>query len=287
MAYCPRCGVEIEDRLDRCPLCDTPIPLEARDDTDSPPDYPEDVILPKSMYRPLTDNQRSRLLKGLLGLLVVFPIAVTIFLDIAITGSITWSFYVVVPIVGAGIVATLFIRYPRRPFIAVTGTLVTLLVIEIVLDAWITGRAIGRSPELPYFIVGIVAVEAFLIFIRRGGRSVRQIIAFILIDASFLVCAVDLLVSRRLSWSLIVVAALLPVVVFVLYLIRVKKRGMNVAGFLFIDAAAMLLLIDLAVDGAFSWSLVTTLVLIPIAVAFYTLHVALFNDTDWRKALHL
>jgi hypothetical protein len=79
----------------------------------------------------------------------------------------------------------------------------------------------------------------------------------------------------------------LAAVVYIGYFSRVRRRGLNVAGFLFLELTVFLGILDFVISGTISWSGVTGLVFVPIAIVLYTMHIALFNDTDWRKALHL
>jgi hypothetical protein len=287
MPYCPRCGVEVEDRLEACPLCDTPIPKEVRQDPPAPADYPKDVIPPKPLYRKLTEGQKHFLIASLIAFLGLFPIAITLGIDLLNNSSVTWSYYVMVPLIGGGVVAWLFYRYGKRPLISVSAMLLIILMVQMLIGYRLRPDDFFRSPEIPYFLVSFAAVEIFLIFIARKRPGVLQLLAFIFFDAALLVGAINLLVSRQLTWALVVISALLPVSAYLIYLRKVKRKGLNIVGFLFVVLTIMLLAIDWTISGGFSWSLVTSLIFLAIAAVFYILHIGLFNDTDWKKALHL
>lgn len=287
MAYCPRCGVEIEDRLEACPLCDTAIPAEVREHPETPAEYPGDVLLPRPLYRKLTDRQKKILVASLIIFLGVFPIALTAGIDLVRNGAVTWSYYVMVPVLGAAAIAWLFVHYGRKPVVSVTAMMLIILVVQLLIGNRNNPAGFINSPELPYFLASFAAVELFLIYITRRRPGVFQLLAFILFDAAVLVGAIDLILTHTLSWSPVVIASILPVSVYLVYLKKAKKKGLNLAGFFFLDLTAMLLAINYASAGRLNWSLVTTLIFVTIAAIFYILHVALFNDTDWKKALHL
>lgn len=287
MPYCPRCGVEVEDRLEACPLCDTPIPEEVRENPAAPADYPEDVVPPKPLYKRLSERQKHFLIASLIGFVGLFPIAITIGIDLFRNGGVTWSYYVTVPLIGSGIIAWLFVRYGKKPLISVTAMLVVILMVQMLIGYRLHPADFFRSPELPYFLVSFAAIEMFLIFLSRRKPGVLQLLAFIFFDAALLVGAINLLVSREFSWSPVVISALLPVSIYLLYIRRVKRKGLNIVGFLFLDLTVMLLALDRTTSGGFGWSLVTSLIFLTIAAVFYVLHIGLFNDTDWKKALHL
>lgn len=297
MAYCPRCGVEVEDRLDACPLCGTTIPEEVRASEAAVSEYPADVIPPRSMYRPLTGAQRRGLFRGAVGFLALFPVALTSFLDLTRNGVITWSYFVIVPVVATAFIAWLFYRFGRNPLISVTGSFLTVIAVYLLILLRISASV---SPMLPIFIVAFLAAESFLLFLVVRRRPVPGIITFAAVDISFLVVALEMLLRSTENfssfsiasgeggwWSGIVAAVLIPIAAYSTYLRRVRRKGLNLGGFFFLDLTVMLWAVDLMTGGGMGWSWITALIFVPVAVIFYVLHVSLFNDTDWKKALHL
>ena len=287
MAYCPRCGVEVEDRLENCPLCDTRIPDEVRVHPDQAMDYPEDVFPANPIYKTLSSGQKRSLTALLIAFLAFFPIILTAGLDFAGGGSISWSYFVIVPVLGAALIAWFSFRLFRRPFLLVTGIILVLLAVQILIELRLEGARFLSSPVLPFSVVVFVCVEAALFYSTRRRRPVVQILSVILFMIVVLNGAIDFLVSWSLSWSLVVASSLLPVVLYLVYLRRVRQKGLNLAGFFFIDLTLMMLCLDLSISGRIGWSAVTGLIFMTIAVLFYVLHIVLFNDIDWRKALHL
>jgi hypothetical protein len=287
MPYCPRCGVEVEQRLDRCPLCDTAIPKDVREHPEEPGEYPEDVIPPKPLYRELTRRQKRVLATSLIIFLGLFPIAITLGIDLFQHGSVTWSYYVLVPVLGAALIAWFFFRFGNRPVISVTAMMIIILAIQLLIGLKSSSSRSGYSMIIPFFIASFIAVEMLLLYITYKRPKVLQLLDAILLDVSFFVCALDLIISSTLGWSLIVISCTLPVSLFFVYVIHAKKHGLNMAGFFFLDLTLMMLAIDLSTSGRISWSIVTTTIFVVIAALFYVLHIVLFNDTDWKKALHL
>lgn len=313
MAYCPRCGVQVEDRLDRCPLCDTSIPKEVRNDP-AESTYPNDIVPPKEMYRPLTERQKRRLFRGIVAFFALFPITLTVLLDLYRNGTVTWSYYVVIPVAATATIGWLFFRFGTRPLISVNGMMIVVVGVMALLNPSGVLRLF-----VPYILLIAVATEILLVYIvvwHPTGWGV--VIASTIVLALFLV-GIDITVWLQITagtptgaaaggappagdffesaagwyttsfggWSLIVAAVLVPIAIYTGYLRFSRRRGLNVAGFFFLDLTVMLLGIDLADGGGVGWSAVNALIFVPIAIIFYALHVALFNDTDWRKALHL
>ena len=290
MPYCPRCGVEVEERLDACPLCDTRIPEEVRQRPEKPVEpsrYPEDVIPPTPMYRTMSTRQRRILTVALIIFMGVFPILLTGGIDMARNGGVTWSYYVAIPVVGAALMVWLFVRFGRRPIVSVTAAMLILMVIQLLIaDRSDPGRFFV-SQEFPFFVAVFALVELFLVYRVFRRPPLLRLVAFGLTEIALFLGAVNAIVSGSLSWSLITAACILPVPIYLVYLDRVKRKGLNMAGFLFLDLTIMTTGIDLAVDGGAGWSLITSLIFLTLTALFYILHVTLFDDTDWKKALHL
>jgi hypothetical protein len=287
MPYCPRCGVEIEMRLEACPLCGTAIPGEVRDGPPEPADYPDDVIPPQRMYKTLDQRQKKLFATLMVCFLGLFPIAYTLGMDLIRNGHISWSFFVAIPVVGAALLSLVFMRLGHHPFIAVTVALILLGAVSLLLIARaLPDRRLGRH-LLPYYSAVFFALESALAYIVFRRPSWLRLVIVLLILGTGLTVAVDIIATDRPDWSFITAAATLPASFFFFYLDRVRRKGINLAGFLCFDLAVMLAALNYAISGGIGWSSVTALILGTVGVLFYILHVSLFNGTDWKKALHL
>jgi hypothetical protein len=95
MAYCVKCGVELQDKAEVCPLCQTPVMLppsmrEEMSDGDSGLLYPD--RLPRGMRRK-NDLIPSGPVVLLVSILLLIPFLVTFYTDWKANGRISWSFY--------------------------------------------------------------------------------------------------------------------------------------------------------------------------------------------------
>ena len=287
MPYCPRCGVEIEMRLEACPLCGTAIPGEVRDGPPEPADYPGDVIPPQRMYKTLDRRQKRLFATLMVSFLGLFPIAYTLGTDLLRNGQIGWSFFVAIPVVSAALLSLIFMRLARRPFLAVTAAMIVVGIASLLLTARaLPGRRIGYC-LLPYYSAVFLALESALAYIVFRRPPWLRLVVALLILATGLTVVVDIIATGRPDWSFTAAAAALPVSFFFLYMDRVRRKGINLAGFLSFDLAVMLTALDYSISGKIGWSSITALILGTVGVLFYILHVSLFNNTDWKKALHL
>jgi hypothetical protein len=95
MAYCVKCGVELQDKPEACPLCQTPVMLppsmrEEMSAGDSGLLYPD--RLPRGM-RKKNDLIPSGPVVLLVSILLLIPFLVTFYTDWKANGRISWSFY--------------------------------------------------------------------------------------------------------------------------------------------------------------------------------------------------
>lgn len=90
VAYCVKCGVELERDLTSCPLCSTPVylPEDLIDKTQKR--YPERVQKSQPKHVNLVP---SKAFVYLMTFILIIPIIVCLMIDIRGNSTITWSFY--------------------------------------------------------------------------------------------------------------------------------------------------------------------------------------------------
>lgn len=235
----------------------------------------------------MEEGQRRKLALMVIAFTAFFPILLTLGLDYNANRSITWSYFVLIPVLGAAGIAWFSYYYRRRPLILFNCLVLLILIVQSLIDLRLGEATIFVSPALPFFLVSFLAVELILLYLMRRKPGVLKILTAVLLDALLLVVVLDWLISSSLGWSLIVLSAGVPVLIYLVYLRKVKKRGINLAGFFFFDLSLMLVALDLSTSGRLDWSALTALIFLTLSMLFYTLHVVLYNDVDWKKALHL
>lgn len=214
MTYCSRCGVEVGERVERCPLCEAPI--QRLDAHEAPPArYPE---VPPSPNRPL------RYAVWVLATAILLSVALSsVTLDVLLNGSITWSGY---PLTGAGVVwvlITLIVTLARRPVFVIVGQAAATAGFLFFTDAF--DGSIDWFAPLALPIVAVVTGATLLVWLvarRSRGRPASLIAATVLLACGAGSLALDLLVSAylgdaKLTWSLVVLGAVGPPMLFLLY----------------------------------------------------------------------
>ena len=222
MPYCVECGVELAASAEECPLCGTPVIRPS-----SPPSAEQDYASSdeiEDMLAQRPPGYERKLTIQILTVVLVTPILVSVVVDWLISSQPTWSLYVGVSMVALWVYSVAPLIWYRHAGIILTVclTMTGLLMWTVdVLDertSWFLG--IG----LPVFavLVGVTAVVAAAILLsRRRGANVA---GYILVGVIIACAAIDVLTKRYvgadglpLTWSLIVAASILPVVVFLFY----------------------------------------------------------------------
>ena len=221
MTYCSRCGVEVEERAEACPLCEAPI-QRLDEPREEPARYPDVVTAP---------NRQVRYLVWISSTAALSSLALTFgTLDVVLNQRITWSLY---PLTGAGVIwllITLVVALARRPIFVIVGEAVATGGFLFFIDL-LDGRLHWFVPlALP--IVAVVTGASVLVWLvaRMSRRAPALIAAAVLFGCGAGSVAVDLLVSAYLgapgmSWSFVVLGAAVPLIVFLLYFhIRLGRR---------------------------------------------------------------
>ena len=221
MAYCSRCGVDVEERAETCPLCAAPIQrLDGAEP--EPPRYPEVPALPGRQVRYLVWMVFTASLAS-----VALAFAA---LDVVMNRSFTWSRY---PLTGAGVLwlfVTLVVIFARRPIFVVAGQAVATAGFLVLIDMF--DGSLDWFVPLALPVVAVVTGGCVLVWLvaRLSRRAPALIAASVLGACAAGSVGIDLLVSghldgARMSWSFIVLGACVPPTAFLLYFhFRLRKR---------------------------------------------------------------
>lgn len=98
MPYCPRCGVELDPSVTRCPLCSTAVP-RFEDLGLGTPAWPAPGQVTDPNHVHATAPQTRRWIRGILGALFLTGVLVVTVVDTAINGGLTWSLWPLVSLV--------------------------------------------------------------------------------------------------------------------------------------------------------------------------------------------
>lgn len=163
MSYCVNCGVELDDGVKKCPLCETEVINPKKTSCEHVATYP--VYVP-----PQKQKVKKSTVVALISLIFALPVILTLISDLSINNAITWSEYVISSVICAYL----------------------LVILPIVL----------REHTALYIMLMAVTAALYLMFIniKTGGRWLLTFAAPILTaTTAFVVLMVVLTREKKIS----------------------------------------------------------------------------------------
>jgi hypothetical protein len=225
MPYCPKCAVEVESHRSQCPLCGASTQTEQVTPQTHYRDEP-DVVAEKPFSWPQFRDTFFKISTVLLSL----PVFIVLMLDL-IDLTLTWSLPTMCALIAIWFIEKEVLYQCSHPIRLTRRLFIVLALMLLILDSC------DQSLEWFFPLGGPVVGLLALIFIPlttltcRGWLGPANAIGWFFIAMAGFFVALDALISHTLSgaflpsWSVIVVACLLPIGLFMLYLHhRVRKH---------------------------------------------------------------
>lgn len=222
MNICKNCGVELEEGLEKCPLCGRSAG-NGEEHLYESASHPSDIIL-------IHKKEKQKYLWELAGIITFSGIVVCTIVDLLLKKGLSWSLYSDVSFLAAWIILTLIIYTFRRSHIFVPGLIITILATLFSMDLFIPGPDWFFPVGFPLTIVVFFSAGIAVILYKKAHFR-----GFNIIGATFLLLAgtgilTELILdefihgSPDLQWSLIAAVSLLPFsLIFLFYHYRLKK----------------------------------------------------------------
>jgi hypothetical protein len=216
MRICKQCGVELDDEIALCPLCETPVNEGAN----------KDVILQiskKEIPEVRKKNVLHLILWQITAVLLLSGIVATVIINLSIQGSITWSIYPISICLIVFSYASLIVLLRTTVFFQVLAAwLVSALVLVVVY--WSIEADWPLLIALP-ILSAITVIGLLMIFLLTHLKAKGlNILAIFLVCIAGLCLVIDGIISFYfnkvvdLQWSVIVAACLLPVTAAILFM---------------------------------------------------------------------
>lgn len=216
MTICKQCGVELEDEMSLCPLCETPV-----NDSTS-----KDVILQISK-KGIPEVRKKDVLQLILwqitAVLLLSGIVATVIINLSIQGSITWSIYPISICLIVFSYASLIVLLRTRVFFQVLAAWVVSALVLVVVH-WSIEADWPLLIALP-ILSAITLIGLLMIFLlTRLKAKGLNILAVFFVCIAGLCLIIDGILSFyfnkvvELQWSVIVAACLIPVTAAILFM---------------------------------------------------------------------
>lgn len=217
MAYCVKCGVELEPGAKKCPLCNTPVvlPFEQTETFDTP--YPVYKQKPK-----LKIGKGTAMI--VVGLVLLLPLLITVISNLTINHSLTWSQYVISSLLAFYVMVASIVMLKERPVLAI-------IVIGLDVEAFlmfINYMTNGRwflTFALPLVAIVTVFAVVLAILCRKHLIKVPTLVSISMLVSGILCIVIEILLcvlakkNIALLWSLYPFATMfiLSIVVWVVF----------------------------------------------------------------------
>jgi len=221
MPYCPKCGVEVEYKIEKCPLCKFQIPdIEIEIEHEEVLDRFPEV---KNIY-PKLAKEFKRNAFIILSVVTFANIFILLYNNYMIVGNLTWSKYSSVVFLSMWINLIFIFRYVKSISMSIIGVTLNTLFLLAGLD-FINGRMewfvqLGLPAVIMLFVVILISYFMWIKSKNRGAHSA----AFTL----FLICAysigLEFFINMHLYdrvfllWSISTSLILLPFGLLLLYI---------------------------------------------------------------------
>jgi hypothetical protein len=219
MPYCPRCGVELEEKEKSCPLCDTPIILEPVDIQSS---YPEDNIdTIKSEELPFSVKRKFAI--EILSLVLGIAAISVMFIEFRFQARLWWSLYPVSVFFFAWTATLLPLFFYKKPYLLSMLMIMNLSMLLLFFDLLDTNVSWFLPLGLPIIGYTSVVVVLVIMFVFWSSRKGFNIASYILLGIGLLCLGYEMIIHYflfqeiELIWSPIVFLSILPPAALTMY----------------------------------------------------------------------
>lgn len=271
MAYCVKCGVELERDLTSCPLCRTPVYLPDETEEEAQKRYPSRVQKTQPRHVNLVP---SKAFVYLMTFILIIPLIVCLMIDIRSKGTITWSFY---PSASLSLVWVLM-AYPalmkRYSFIKViTIDIYAVTVFLVSLDLY-SGGFLSWSvyPVASLLLVWVFFLLAFLF----GSKNPHFIVIIGYISTALYLYLIEQATKSRWFFELALpILSLLSVLAALVLILFRFIRGAGLTGLIFSALSIFCIGTEIFINRfvyneiSLFWSLIVAGVFIPVSIFLF------------------
>ncbi|MFC7392731.1 DUF6320 domain-containing protein [Scopulibacillus cellulosilyticus] len=218
MAYCPKCGVEVQKGNQPCPLCNFHIPKIDDSEQDGDHRFPLAVdsysFIKVSVFKPVFI---------FVSVFVFIAVSMMFYIDFQVHGAFTWSRYSNISVLAGWGILFCSLSYMTSYFKKIIGILMIILGLLFGIDYFYNGH---WFVPLALPIVGgmMVIVICYLVLIKLFKFKKINIIKFLFIALIILCLWTNYFIcsyteqSDWLSWSIVAAAQLVPISIVILYI---------------------------------------------------------------------
>ena len=237
MIICPKCGVELDERMSRCPLCNSGVGHQFQPDPNSKAydDQRDEKLL--SDFVNLTGSQKRKLFWELAGIILFSGILVTLIIDIVTAGNITWSRYTFTVCLVIFVNITLLSFWRQRLVILLGGSFISTSLLLVLLDLYNEKVGWGTQLGVPLLLALYIILFLLVILVRFTKHKGFNVIGYSFIAAGILSLCIegmlDLYFNGKITfrWSLIAFVSMIPIAAMLFFIHYRLNRGIELRRF--------------------------------------------------------
>lgn len=220
MIYCRNCGVELEDGLERCPLCNEIV-------NNGTVGYPDASSTVKRQHylnatKEMTEPQK-KIIWEIVSITILSIVVVVFFIDLILSKNITWSQYpVAISLIGFSYISS-FAFLKKGASIKIIISMVGSSACLLLIDSFTGDISWSVSLAIPLLLMGNLVAGLFLLVIAKSKYKGINLISYGLVAVACYCLGIDAILSLyktgsvQLYWSVIVIVCVLPVAAVLLF----------------------------------------------------------------------
>jgi hypothetical protein len=216
MTICKECGVELEDDMNVCPLCQTPVGNDSAIENSHPA---------KPSVKPVIPGKQllQRILWQVTSVLLLSAIIGTLIIDLTINQAVTWSIYPVsICLMIFSYASLVALWHTRIVFQLLTGWIISTLILMLV--NMFGDKSWPLTLAFPILCtLNVTGILLTIIFTKIKIKSLN-VFAIIFVCIAVVCLIIDGIITFhftnfiKVRWSVIVAACLLPVTAALLFM---------------------------------------------------------------------
>lgn len=237
MVYCINCGVELDEKMNFCPLCgensNQSTNKSTKKSTKKEPETNE--MYPK--FDRLSNKQRHKFFWELSGLILISEIIITALIDFIINKSITWSKYSITVSLVLMVNITLFTFLRQRQILLIILSFISTSILLVLLDLYNQNIGWGIQLGIPLLFSFYFWVILLMIVTKYTKQRGLNMLAYYFLAAGLFSLCIDGIIFLyqtgvfQLQWSIIVIVCIIPISAILLYIHYRLNKGIYLKRF--------------------------------------------------------
>ena len=224
MAYCVKCGVELDESATRCALCDTPVYMPNVNSDETPTPFAKESAIPKGI--------KSKFIALIITVLMVIPCIACTTVNLFARSYGYWCVYVVCSVALIWIIAVFpFITNKPRPYLMwAFDSAAVLFYVYVFFPMQKENPANYLTIALPIILAASGCSLFFIIWAKRKPRHWTEVMILILADILFMcVITISVFFLKNIKTGMIIsiIIALSDVILIAFGLYCNKSKRMR------------------------------------------------------------